>query len=46
MPLWPDKQDALGWYPLDALPQNIVPYTRQGLEGARIGRIYSTFPTI
>lgn len=31
----PDKCDALGWFPLEALPEAVVPYIRKALsEGA------------
>lgn len=35
----PHKHDSIGWFPLHALPHNIIPYTRQGIllasEGVR-----------
>jgi 8-oxo-dGTP diphosphatase len=27
----PDKHDDIGWYAMDRLPDNIIPYARQGL---------------
>ncbi len=39
--LEPDKCDQLAWFPLDALPPNMVPYVRVALDGWRAGRPYS-----
>jgi 8-oxo-dGTP diphosphatase len=39
----PDKHDALGWFAIDSLPDNTIPYTRQGLLFAREGVPFSTF---
>jgi len=38
-----DKCDDLGWFTLDDLPDNIVPYVRQTLENILEGKIYSEF---
>ncbi|MEV8530498.1 NUDIX domain-containing protein [Streptomyces sp. NPDC051211] len=34
----PDLCDAMGWYPLDALPEPMVAYCRAGLDAYRGGR--------
>ena len=39
--LEPWKCAELAWFPLDALPANMVPYVRTALEGWRTGRSYS-----
>ncbi len=36
--LEPEKCAALAWYPLDALPQALVPYVRRALANYRQGR--------
>ncbi|EGG44401.1 NUDIX hydrolase [Streptomyces griseoaurantiacus M045] len=33
----PDRCDAMGWFPLDALPQPMVAYCRAGLDAYRAG---------
>jgi len=37
----PDKCDALTWFPINALPENTIPYIRQVLEAYRAGILYS-----
>jgi ADP-ribose pyrophosphatase YjhB (NUDIX family) len=37
----PSKCAGLDWFPLDALPPNMVPYVRVALEGWRTGQPYS-----
>jgi 8-oxo-dGTP diphosphatase len=37
----PERCDDLSWFPLDALPANTIPYTRQVIENYRKGIIYS-----
>ncbi|MCX5583443.1 NUDIX hydrolase [Streptomyces erythrochromogenes] len=39
--LEPDRCVAWTWWPLDALPDPIVPYTRAAVEGIRAGRPYT-----
>ncbi|MFF8971809.1 NUDIX domain-containing protein [Streptomyces sp. NPDC014995] len=39
--LEPDKCLGWGWWPLDALPDPMVPYARAALEGIRDGRSYT-----
>lgn len=39
----PRKHDALDWYEIDQLPENVIPYTRQGLLLSRAGVSFSTF---
>ena len=38
-----DKHDGLGWFPLHALPEALIAYTRQGLQFGLQGTAYSTF---
>ena len=37
----PDRCVSWGWWPSDALPDKIVPYTRAAIEGIRAGRLYT-----
>jgi hypothetical protein len=37
------KHDGLGWFPLHALPETLIGYTRQGLQLGLQGTAYSTF---
>ncbi|WP_030770683.1 NUDIX hydrolase [Streptomyces sp. NRRL F-2664] len=39
--LEPDRCVAWDWWPLDALPEPIVPYTRAAIEGIGAGRLYT-----
>jgi 8-oxo-dGTP pyrophosphatase MutT (NUDIX family)/N-acetylglutamate synthase-like GNAT family acetyltransferase len=39
----PDKCDGLEWFPLDGLPENIVPEVRMVLENIRDGVFYGEF---
>ena len=39
----PDKCDALAWFPLNALPGNLIPYVRCALENYHVGIYYSEF---
>lgn len=39
----PDKCDSLTWRPLDALPENMVPYVRRALENYRQGRWFDSY---
>ncbi len=33
----PHKCDELGWFSLDALPEDLIPYVRQGIQNALAG---------
>ena len=37
----PHKCDELAWYAIDALPDNVIPYVRQGLEHVACGVSFS-----
>jgi hypothetical protein len=37
----PDKCVSWGWWPPEALPEPIVPYTRAAIEGIRADRSYT-----
>ncbi|MFE4670501.1 NUDIX domain-containing protein [Streptomyces sp. NPDC056716] len=37
----PDRCVSWDWWPLDALPEPIVPYTRSAIEGIRAGRPFT-----
>jgi 8-oxo-dGTP diphosphatase len=39
----PQKCDHLAWFPLDRLPNNIIPYVKRALENYQNGIIYSEF---
>lgn len=39
----PEKCDALTWFPLDNLPENVIPYVRRALENCRHGRWFDSF---
>jgi ADP-ribose pyrophosphatase YjhB (NUDIX family) len=39
----PVKCDELWWYPLEALPEDTVPYVRRGIEAAAAGERYVEF---
>jgi len=39
----PQKCDDLTWYPLSALPGNVIPYVRQGLANYQSGLLFSEF---
>ncbi len=36
----PDKCDQIKWFPVDALPENMVPYVRQALLNCRNGILF------
>lgn len=38
----PERHDWIGWHPLDALPANTIPYTRQGIALACQQQTFST----
>jgi 8-oxo-dGTP diphosphatase len=39
----PDKCDDLAWFPLEALPANMIPYVRYALENYQKRLLYSEF---
>ncbi len=39
----PDKCDELAWYPMDALPANVIPYVREALRYYQDEILYSEF---
>lgn len=39
----PEKCDDAGWFPLDQLPKNTIPYIRQALDCIRRGQPFSEF---
>lgn len=39
----PEKCDDLRWFPLDQLPENMVPYVRQGLQNSLRGIPFCEF---
>lgn len=39
----PEKCDDLAWFPLDALPENTIPYIRRAIENFQAGRWFDSF---
>ena len=37
----PNKCDALTWFPLHGLPENVIPYIRSAIEAFQAGEVYS-----
>ncbi len=37
----PEKCDELAWYPLDSLPENMVPYIRDAIQTYKSGAFFS-----
>lgn len=38
-----DKCDDMSWYPIEQLPENMVPYLKQAIEKIRSGVTFSEF---
>lgn len=41
--LEPEKCDDLTWFPLEQLPENVVPYVRRALQNYQQGRWFDSF---
>ena len=41
--LEPEKCDDLSWFPINQLPQNIIPYVKSGIENYRNKILFSEF---
>ncbi|MEK7499066.1 MAG: NUDIX domain-containing protein [Patescibacteria group bacterium] len=39
----PEKCEALDWFPITKLPENVIPYIRCAIEHYNAGRVYSEF---
>jgi 8-oxo-dGTP diphosphatase len=39
----PNKCDRLDWFPLDALPNNVIPYVRRAIDNYRRGAWFDSF---
>ena len=39
----PEKCSEIGWFPLQALPANVIPYVRHAIEQVVLGNTYSEF---
>ncbi|MBL7164047.1 MAG: NUDIX hydrolase, partial [Anaerolineales bacterium] len=39
----PDKCDQIKWFPVDALPENVIPYVRRALENYLAGISFDEF---
>jgi 8-oxo-dGTP pyrophosphatase MutT (NUDIX family) len=39
----PDKCDELRWFPVDALPENVIPYVRRAIQNHRDGLKFDEF---
>jgi 8-oxo-dGTP diphosphatase len=37
----PEKHDDLSWFPIDSLPENLLPYMRHAIESYRSDIVYS-----
>lgn len=39
----PDKCSEMAWYPLDGLPEDMIPYVRQAVENVLAGVFYDSY---
>lgn len=39
----PHKHEEIRWFPLDSLPDNMVPEVKQAIEKSQIGEVYGEF---
>ena len=39
----PEKCDDLAWFPIDELPDNIIPYVREAIQNSFAGKYFSEY---